>query len=147
MKGLPTLIKLKNREIETQQREIGQLEAELLKLKREEDRLLKELEREKSMASKQPQMAPFFGDFSRANEQKQDRLREIQNAVLQEIDLRKEQMAELFGDLKKLDITQERINAEALRIKEKKEQEQLDEIAIEQHRRRQNENNYESNEA
>lgn len=136
MKGLPSLIKLKKREIDTQHREIAQLEAEHRKLAKEEKRLADELHRERSLAAEQPEMSPFYGDYSHANEQKQERLRELQQTILQEIDIRKEKMAELFGELKKFEITQSNILAEQRKQQEKHEQERLDEIAIDQHRRK-----------
>ena len=139
MKGLPTLIKLRQRELDTLRRNVAKLEEELEKLVKEEKRLQAELRHEKQLASEQPEMAQFFGDFAQGNEQKQDQLRELQKAVNKEIESMREKVAEAFGELKRLEITQEKLLAELEEEQKHREQQELDEIGLQQHRRQEKE--------
>ena len=72
MKGLKTLIKLRQRELDKLRQNLGKLEEELRSLITEEKRLGAELEAEIKLAAENPEMAQFFGQFAQGIEHKQD---------------------------------------------------------------------------
>lgn len=118
---------------------MSKLEAERKRLRDEEIRLAERLKREQELAAQSPEMSPFYGSFAQSNEQQQKQLRLLQQEVQKEIDRRKEQMAELFGDLKKLEIRQETLREEARAESDRREQIELDEIAMQSFQRGQQE--------
>lgn len=139
MKGLPTLIKLRQRELDTLRRNVGLLEEELAKLVKREKQLKKELQNERKLASENMEMAQFFGNFAQGNEQQQEQMRALQQAVNVEIDAMREKVAEAFGELKRMEISHEKLLEALAEERKHKEQKELDEIGLQQHRRKQEE--------
>jgi flagellar FliJ protein len=136
VKGLATLIKLRQRELDKLRQNLSKMEDELQKLIMEDKRLAKELEDEMALASQHPEMAGFFGGFAEGIEHKQKQLRALANEVNKAIAKLQSDITDAFGELKRLEITRDRLKAEQDALIAKREQHMLDDLGIQQFVRR-----------
>ncbi len=136
MQGLPTLIRLQQRELDVLRRRMGLLHERRQKLLDRSQALLEELNNEVRLASEMPGMSGFFGDFS--GHIKQQRLSLDKEIVLvsRKIDRLADEISEAYSELKKFEIAWERWLEEEKKRLEKIEQQQMDEIAARKHRNR-----------
>lgn len=136
MRSLRTLIKLHKQTLDQLRRALAVLESQKAQLQQAIVRLKEELQHELALAGKTPELGAFFGDFAK-------RVRAREEALVMEIRKLDEQMNELrekirieFGEQKKYEIALEQ-RMQARRAKQNKlEQELLDEIALQQHGRK-----------
>lgn len=136
MKGLPTLIRLRQRVLDALRRQLAELERQLEELMAEDRRLAEELERERAMAAEFPEMAGFYGNFAKGVEKKQLEIRLQAREVNQNIRKTRNEISEAFGELKRFEITRDNIAAAEQEAKDKQEQQSLDEIAIQKFSRK-----------
>lgn len=130
MKSLSTLIDLKQRELDEKRRVLVQLEEELDRLKGEEEELKRSLQREGDIASKQPDMARYFGAFAQGNEKQQDESREKQATMSALIEAQRESITGAFADLKQMEVAKAKMDEEEEADAKRKETLELDEIGI-----------------
>ena len=136
MKGLPTLIKMRQRDLDELRRSLADMERVLEQLMAEDKRLAEELEREREMAAENPEMSSFYGNFAKGVEEKQEEIRLKAREVNKTIRQLRERITEVYGELKKLEITRDRLAEEAQAEKDKQEQQMLDEVGIQQFARK-----------
>lgn len=139
MKGLLTLIKLRQRELDTLRRNLGKMEEELTKLIAEEKRLGAELEQEIELAASQPEMAQFFGQFAQGIEHKQNQIRALASEVNKAMAKIQSEMTDAFGELKRLEIARDNAKAAEAAKEAKREQQELDEMGLQLHIRKSDE--------
>jgi hypothetical protein len=135
MKSLTTLIDMKQRALDEKRRVLVQLEEERDRIHLDQEKLMQELARESSLASKQPELARYFGEFSQANEKQQAECEEKQETIQKLIDAQRDQITAAFADLKQLEIAKEQREQEAKAKADRTETAQLDEIALQQYLR------------
>jgi flagellar protein FliJ len=140
MKGIATLIKLAKRTLDELRRKMGELENQKIKLQYASACLQKELEEEIKMASEQPEMGGFFGGFAKRIQKRQEVIAAEIKKIDQAMALLQNQIAEAFGELKKYEIAQENDKKRKQDEVNRKDTIQLDEIAAQQHRRKETEN-------
>lgn len=136
MKGLPTLIKMHQRELDELRRQLVDQEKVLEALMAADKRLAEELEHERAMAAEFPEMSSFYGDFAKAVERKQEDIRAKAREVNQLIRKTRDKITDTYGELKKLEITRDRLAEEARIEQDKQEQQMLDEVGIQQFARK-----------
>jgi flagellar export protein FliJ len=136
MKGINTLIKLHQRELDALRRQLVQLEEQKEQLIQLAGKLHRELMNERELAVKDPTMAAYMGDFEKRIKNRQ---LEIAKEVIQ-IDQRSSQLAaaiaESFGELKKYEITRDNEHEREQAKANQREQEMLDEIGMQQFSRK-----------
>jgi flagellar biosynthesis chaperone FliJ len=137
MKGLATLIKLSKRTLDELRRKMAALEKEKSDLEFAVITLQEELQREIAMAEKQPDMAQFFGDFAKRIQNRQQQLAVEIKSVDKKIEMLREEITVAFGELKKYEIALENDRRRKLEEQNRKDTIVLDEIAGQQHRRKQ----------
>ncbi|MBY0406429.1 MAG: hypothetical protein K2Q01_01965 [Rickettsiales bacterium] len=140
MKGLLTLIKLSKRTLDELRRKLTALETAKAQKEQAIIQLRQEVEREMHMASQRPEMGNFFGGFAKRMRLREQELHAEILKTDKEIDAMREEIAKAFAEQKKYEIALE--NAK-LREKEKLarlETIAMDEIASQQHNRKQEEN-------
>lgn len=136
MKGIDTLIKMHQRELDTLRREMVKLEEQKQQLIDMATKLQNELMAERQLAAEQPTMAAYMGDFEKRVQKRQV---EIAKEV---IDLNSRMahlsgaIAESFGELKKYEITRDNEQAREKARADAREQETLDEVGIQQFARK-----------
>jgi flagellar export protein FliJ len=130
MKGLPTLIKMHQRELDELRRQLVEQQKVLEALMAEAKRLADERDREQQMASDFPEMAGFYGTFAKSIEEKQAEIREKSRQVNQLIRKTQEKITDAFGELKRLEITRDSIAAAEQAERDKIEQAAMDELGL-----------------
>ncbi len=136
MKGITTLIKLHKRALDGLRRKMASLENQKARLLQASKKLDDELQQEIAAASRQPEMSGFFGGFAKRIRNRQDDIaREIKklDAAMTKL---QEEIAEAFRELKKFEIAQENAKKRAQEEEKRKETILLDEVAGQQHRRK-----------
>jgi hypothetical protein len=136
MKGLATLIKLHKRTLDELRRSMVSLENQKAQLIQLAERLKEELRREIELAGSQIEMAHFFGDFAKRMRARQDEVAAEITEVEKKIVKLNDQIAEAFAELKKFEIAQANAKQRAAEAARRKEDLMLDEIAAQQHRRK-----------
>lgn len=130
MKSLPTLIRVKQRELDALKRQQGTLEKRRDDLLNTVDQLTDQLVAELKAAEALPDMAHFFGGFSASIKQRQEAIHAQIRKVEGEIDKLAQLIMVVFSELKKLDLAHaawKKREAEKLR---RREQQEMDEVGI-----------------
>ena len=138
MKNLTTLIKLHKRKVDDLRRDLGKMENEKSQLQLATEKLKQELQDEIRLAEKQPEMSTFFGGFADRIRKRQEQIqKEIIMLDLQMIALR-DDISEAFSELKKFEIALDNAKQRKKEDEARKETVMLDDIAAQQHRRKEN---------
>jgi flagellar export protein FliJ len=127
---------MRQRELDELRRNLVEQEKVLEALMAEDKRLAEELEREREMAAQNPEMSAFYGNFAKGVEEKQEDIRLKAREVNQLIRKTRDKITEAYGELKKLEITSERLAAEAKAEADKQEQQMMDEMGVQQFARK-----------
>ena len=137
MTNLNPLIRVRKHAVEQKQKFLAELyrQAEEMAAQKQilETTLADEQAKVKDMGI---DMLAYFGPYSKAV---QDRIKDIEDDTEKlnaRIEVAKDEMNRAFAELKKIEITQERRNAEEQAEINKKENQELDETAIETFRRK-----------
>lgn len=134
MRGLETLIRLSQRDLDEKRRVLGELEQLRSEFERQAQRLDDELGRERAAVAVGDGQgsAPYFA----AARLRQETIARSADELAAKIEAAAEAVAEAFQDVKRFEIARDlktrRRRAEAARV----EQAELDEIALGRHRRR-----------
>jgi flagellar protein FliJ len=141
MKGIKTLIKLKQNELDKLRQSLAEQQEKQAMLVFAEKRLGEELEQEIALAAQQIEMAGFFGNFADGIKKRQQTIREAIVEVQKIIDRIGDKITDAFGELKRFEITLENHQRAQKQKREKHETAQLDEVSILRHGRKQDESN------
>jgi len=136
MKGLSTLIKLHKRKLDELRREMVTLENQKSQLQKSSANLRQELENEMQMAKKQAEMSSFFGGFAKRIQKRQDEIAEEIRSLDKKMAKLNAEITEAYGELKKFEIAQENAQRRADEEDRRKETILMDEIAGQQHQRK-----------
>lgn len=139
MKGMKTLIKMQQKDLDELRREQTMHEEQREQLIALLTRLENELNEERALAEGRMEMARYLEDYGA-------RVKERQVGIVQEIvqiNIRLEQLGEkitiAFGELKKYEITKENYDKREQAVVDRREQIMLDEVGIRQFTRKDNE--------
>ncbi len=138
MADLNPLIRVRKHVVEQKQKFLAELYRQAEELENQKKTLLDQLteEREKSAEMDSAEMMGYFGRYADAVK---GRVKDIDDAVAKleaRIDIARDDMRNAFAELKKIEITQDRREAEEKAETDKKESDELDEIALEGYRRK-----------
>lgn len=135
MKALKTLIRLQRRTLNELRKQLGALERQRAVLVQASIKLAQELQNEIELASDLPEMGNFFGNFSRRIQDRQ----EFISAEVRKLDIEAEkvrqEMMEAYSEVKKYEIALDNWTKAQNREIERKENNALDEIGLQQFRR------------
>ncbi len=130
MKAVDTLIRLAKSEVDAAQRALS----DLLKIEETIDQALidlaDEVQNEAAFAANNPDINRNFAAYSRRMADKKALLQEQRDGLQPMIAQAREKLAECFEEQKKYEITLERQREEEQREADKREQQELDEIAL-----------------
>lgn len=128
-KGLPTLIRLQEKALEETRKRLVLLEQRRTVLEEKSEALAQELQNELEKAGELATMSGFFGDFSsRIKKQREDLAVEM-HKLDRKIDEVKEEMFEIFSELKKYEIALENQKKAEKKKEARRETIAFDEIA------------------
>ncbi|MDX2112560.1 MAG: flagellar export protein FliJ [Alphaproteobacteria bacterium] len=141
MKGLLTLIKLSKRRLDELRRKLGNLEGQKAQLEEVLRSLSAELAKELELAGGQPEMSGFFGGFAKRIQQRQDAIHQEIKKIEIEITKTRDEISDAFSEQKKYEIAADNAKKRAAEEQNRKETLALDEVAEQQHRRKNKEEN------
>ena len=138
MADLNPLIRVRKHTVEQKQKFLAELYRQADELQNHKAALQRQMKEERDALEKM-NTVDMIAAFSTYVEAVKERLSDIDEAMKKletRIEIAREDMREAFAEFKKIEITQERREAEEYRAIEKKQAELLDEAAIEGYRRR-----------
>jgi hypothetical protein len=137
MKSMKTLVRVKQREIDELRRKQTLLETKREEVYKTIDMLAQRLADERKAAESMPDMAHFFGDFSAHIQKRQEQLYVLARRTEVEIEKLAVVIRELFSELKKYELAYSNWEIKEKAKRARLEAQQLDEIAIMAHARKQ----------
>ena len=137
MAKLESLIRVRKHTVEQKQKVLAALYKKEQELKDERDALETQhaIEAEKARTMDADYLG-YFGAYSKRVHEEIENIDRAREKMENRIKLAQEDMRDAFAELKKVEIIQERRKAEELAEQEKKEADELDEMAIDGHRRK-----------
>ena len=137
MAKLDGLIRVRKHALDQKQKFVAELYRQAEELENQKVTLLTTLEEEREKVDEMGvEMLSYFGPYSKAVKERVQDIDEAASTLETRIEIAREDMREAFAELKKIEITkQNRDDAEEKAIN-KKESDELDEIAIEGFRRK-----------
>lgn len=138
MADLDPLIRLRKHAVEEKQRVVAQLYREVENLERQKKIVQDQMAHEKKLAEEmqRPEAITYYGRYAEGARKKiaafQAAIKKIENRI----EAAQEEMRTAFADMKKIQITQSNREKREEKARQKKEDEQLDEIALDQYRRK-----------
>ena len=130
MKSLKTLIKLRKDEVDKRRKELTEIETRQQLLIKERTELANQMKRETAAATEFPEAAITFASFLGKALKRREMLTNNIKQLQQVIDKKRDDLQSAFGELKKLEIALENKINEATQAELKREQIQMDEIAL-----------------
>jgi hypothetical protein len=139
MKGLKTLIKLQKKELDERSRKKAEYEAQIMRLQASVSKLQEDLENERTLIEKMPEMAFMFMNYEESNKKHQQQLQQVIANTQKVLRVLEDEIQINFGELKKFEIALEQ-KIKKLALKEKLlENKMLDDVAINKHIRKEEE--------
>lgn len=132
-KGLPTLIRIQQRELDTLRKRMLILTQNRDSLIAQAEALLDELANEVKLAGELAGMAGFFGDYSKRIKSQREGLYKEAAKLEKKIEALSLEISHAFSELKKYEIAHERQLEKEKKRRELEEQKQMDEIASRKH--------------
>lgn len=136
MKGLDTLIRLHQRELDRLRRELVQLETQKDKLITLAQKVQQEWIREQELAMDKPEMAAYMAGYT-------ERVRKRQLEIAKEVAMTevritacRASIAESFGELKKYEVARDNERQRIAETQKRKEQQGFDELSLQRFTRR-----------
>lgn len=137
MADLEALIRVRRHAVEQKQKFLAELYKQADELEGQKDTMLKTLvEERKKVDEMGVEALGYFGHYSEAVRGRVEDIDEAMKKLNNRIEIAREDMRDAFAELKKVEITQERREAEEDKELKKKESDLLDEVALEGYRRR-----------
>jgi flagellar export protein FliJ len=138
MKALNTLIRIHKRNLDELRRNMVALENQKAQLEQAIIILHQELDKEIALASKQPEMSNFFGEFAKRIKGRQETLRQEIIAIDIKVNTLNDEIFAEFTEIKKFEIARENKKNRLKDAENRKETLMLDEIASQQFQKKQN---------
>ncbi|MCC7260829.1 MAG: hypothetical protein IT567_07330 [Alphaproteobacteria bacterium] len=136
MEGLETLIDLHQNELDRMRRQMVELETQRDKFQMALDALAEELTQEKRLADRELSVRNYLENYVAENSRRATMIRGAKERVQGQIDRLQQQIFDKFGELKKYEIAKEQADLRAAKERAHREQTELDEIAIDQFKRK-----------
>ena len=136
-KGLHTLMRIKEWEVDQRRRDLGNLLGTLAALEGNLRGIEEELIREQGLAQASPEEAGlFYGDYANAVIERRHHLDDSIAQIEVQIAAAREDLNAAYRELKKCEVVQQNRDTRETRELARREQETLDELGLEVHRRK-----------
>jgi flagellar FliJ protein len=140
MADLKSLIRVRKHTVEQKQKVVAALYEEATKLENEKNAMLTTLAEEEAKSADMPlEMLSYIGPYREAVQLRVAAIGIVAKNLEARIQIAQDDMRQAFSELKKVEITQEKREDEEKAELDKKESNELDDIAIEAFLRRQKE--------
>jgi len=136
MADLHGLIRVRKYAVEQKQKFLSELYRQAEELENQKATLITQrAEEEKKVHEMGVEMLSYFGPYAKAVEERVDDIKQSMSTLSKRIEIAREDMRAAFADLKKIQITQDSRQAQEDATIKKKEDNELDEIALQIFRR------------
>lgn len=137
MADLSALIRVRKHTVEQKQKFLSELYRQVEELEAQRQNLLDTLAEERKKVDEMGVEAlGYFGRYSETVKHRVEEIKEKTRKLENRIEVAREDMRQAFAELKKVEITQDRRKEEAKKARIKKEDAEMDDIAIERHIRK-----------
>lgn len=137
MADLEALVRVRRHAVEQKQKFLAELYKQADELEGQKETMLTTLAEERKKVDEMGVEAlGYFGHYSEAVRGRVEDIDEAMKKLNRRIEIAREDMRDAFAELKKVEITQERREAEEEKELKKKESDIMDEVALEGYRRR-----------
>lgn len=137
MADLDPLIRVRKHAVEQKQKFLAELYRQAEEMESQKTTLQETLKAERKKVDEMGVEAlGYFGAYSEAVRERISDIEESMIKLNNRIEVARDDMARAFEDLKKIEITQDRRTEEERKAQDKKESDQLDEIALDGYRRK-----------
>ena len=137
MAKLDGLIRVRKHVLDQKQKFVAELYRQAEELENQKVTLLTTLEEEREKVDEMGvEMLSYFGPYSKAVKERVEEIDDAAQTLDTRIEIAREDMREAFAELKKIEITKQNRDDEEEKAINKKESDELDEIAIEGYRRK-----------
>ena len=137
MADLEPLIRVRKHAVEQKQKFLAELYRQAEEMESQKTTLQETLKEERKKVDEMGVEAlGYFGAYSEAVRERISDIEESMIKLNNRIEVARDDMARAFEDLKKIEITQDRRTEEERKAQDKKESDQLDEIALDGYRRK-----------
>ncbi|GLQ05841.1 hypothetical protein [Sneathiella chinensis] len=136
MKSLKNLIRVQQWKLDEKRRVVSDMEGLLEGFRAEITRLDEERLREQEIAVQDPILGASFGAYATAARTRRENLLSSIAESERQLVTAREELAELFQELKRYEITEETRLTQLKQSRDKMMQEEMDELSIELHRRK-----------
>lgn len=135
---LDPLVRLRKHAVDEKQRVVAQLYREAETLERQKKVVEDQMAEEKRLAEEmgRPEAISFFTRYAEGARKKIAALQAAIKRMEGRIEAAQEEMRAAFAEMKKVQITQARRQEREAKAQQKKEDDQMDEIALDQYRRK-----------
>ncbi|GAA6155119.1 flagellar export protein FliJ [Pyruvatibacter sp.] len=135
MKSRTSLIRVQRFQVEEIQRRVADLEQMLDDFRREEEELEKRVRYEQKKAGISDEAHYAYPTYAKYASMRRDNLAQSISELSRQVDAEREKLTEAFEDLKKVELVDESARSRAKAETRRREQADLDEIAINMHGR------------
>lgn len=138
MADLDPLIRVRKHSVEQKQKFLAELYRQADEMQRQKEAIEQQVQSERAALEgmNSVEMLAAYAAFAEAAKIRIADIAESMKKLDVRIEIAREDMREAFSDLKKIEITQERREAEEFRILEKRQMDLLDEVALDGFRRK-----------
>lgn len=141
MADLEGLIRVRKYTTEQKQKFLSELYRHAEDLERQKKNMLEQLDEEKRLLAEMPaDMQRFFGAYANGVHERIEEIEESRSKLETRIQAAQEDLRQAFSELKKIEIIQEQRKAEEAEVLLKKENDLLDDVALDIFRRNTEEN-------
>jgi flagellar export protein FliJ len=140
MADLNPLIRVRKHAVEQKQKFVAELYRQAEELQAQKTTLLTQLDEEQEKVQEfGVEMLSYFGPYSEAVKERVAEIDQAAATLESRIEIAREDMREAYAELKKIEIAKENRETAEEKARNKKESDELDDIAIEGYRRKQSE--------
>ncbi|MEZ5815078.1 MAG: flagellar FliJ family protein [Alphaproteobacteria bacterium] len=140
MADLNPLIRVRKHAVEQKQKFVAELYRQAEELQTQKTTLLTQLDEEQEKVQEfGVEMLSYFGPYSEAVKERVAEIDQAAATLEARIEIAREDMREAYAELKKIEIAKENRETAEEKARNKKESDELDDIAIERFRRKQGE--------
>jgi flagellar protein FliJ len=136
MSTLDSLIRLHRWQLDEQRRRVADIEQLIAQLRAEMERLEAEVASEQAVAARSPEAAYAYGSYAGSLIERRRKLAQSLTATEAEAAKAREVLAEVFQEVKRYEIAATKRLLEQRALADKVQQNTMDELGIEIHRRR-----------
>jgi flagellar export protein FliJ len=133
MKTLNTLIKFHQQQLDVLRRQMGSLESQKGQLLAMVERIRDEMKREIELAQKNAELGMLFGDYVKRIRAREVAAHKEVKELEKKMDVLREEIRDAFIELKKFETARDNRKKELRQKADRRETEQLDEIAGQRH--------------